>query len=147
MNDISNNAKTSFNKIKITKPLLKLIVAIFIWTEGEKGDFGRLGFTNSDPTMISTYLYALRKSFKLDEEKFRVIVHIHEYHNETQILRFWSKTTNIPLKKFNKSYLKPHTGKRKRKNYMGSIHVTYYDYKVAHELAALYNTFANSIRL
>ncbi len=138
---------SSFKKIKMTTSLLKLIAAIFIWTEGEKGGFTRLGFTNSDPKMISTFMYALRKSFKLDEEKFRAIVHIHKYHNETEILKFWSRVTNIPLNKFNKSYLKPHTGKRKRENYMGSLHVTYYDYKVAHELASLYNTFANSIRL
>ena len=145
LNEISNNAMTSFKDIKMSPSLLKLIAAIFIWTEGEKGGFRRLGFTNSDPTMISVFMYALRKSFKLDEEKFRAIVHIHEYHNEVEVLKFWSEITKIPLKKFNKSYLKPHTGKRKRKNYMGSIHITYYDYKVARELASLYNTLARSI--
>ncbi len=147
LENISNKATVSFNTIKMFPAVLKLITAIFIWTEGEKGNFSRVGFTNSDPVMIKTFLYTLRKSFKLDETKFRALVHIHEYHNEKEILKFWSENTNIPINKFTKSYLKPHTAKRKRENYMGSIHISYYDYTVARELASLYNTFARSIRL
>lgn len=142
---ITEKAKYSFSLIQMSPALFKLITAIFIWTEGEKGGFSKVGFTNSDPLMIATFLYTLRKSFKLDEHKFSALVHIHEYHNEKEILKFWSAVTKIPISKFTKSYLKPHTAKRKRENYMGSIHINYYDYKVARELASLYNTFASSI--
>lgn len=139
---IWRKSKSTLKKIKLTTSLCRLLSSIFLWTEGEKGNFTRLGFTNSDPTMISTFLFLLRKSFLLDESKLRALVHIHEYHNEKEVILFWSKITKISPKQFTKSYLKPHTGKRTRENYMGSIHINYYDYKVARELASIYNMFA-----
>ena len=144
--NIREKSKQTLNKIKLTLPLSKLLSSIFIWTEGEKGDFGRLGFTNSDPLMVSTFLSLLRGSFHLNESKFRGLVHIHEYHSEKEIIRFWSEITKIPQNQFTKSYLKPHTGKRMRDNYMGSIHLSYYDYRVARELASVYNMFAKKLR-
>ncbi len=145
MNEIIQNSQASFERITMTPELNKLVTSIFIWTEGEKGKFNRVSFTNSDPVMIGVFLYLFRNSFSLDENKFRALVHIHEYHNEDEILQFWSELTNIPRNQFYKSYLKPHTGKRIRENYMGSIHVSYSDYKVARELASLYNIFAHRI--
>ena len=145
-NEIQKRAVFTLKKINLDNHLSKLLSSIFIWTEGEKGQFSRVGFANSDSQMISTFLSLLRRSFSLDEAKMRALVHIHEYHNENKILGFWSKITKIPISQFNKSYLKPHTGKRKREDYMGSIHITYFDYKVARELATIYNMFAQIFR-
>jgi len=97
--------------------------------------------------MVVTFLKLLRDSFKIDEKKLRAMVHIHEYHNEKQILDYWSKMINIPLKQFTKSFKKPHTGKRARKNYKGSIRIRYYDYKIALELRSIYNTFVGVLGL
>lgn len=124
---IEKNARSALKEIKINTALSKLLCSIFIWTEGEKGKHDRVGFTNSDPQMIKVFLSLLRMSFVLDEEKFRALVHIHEYHNRDEVLNFWSEITKIPLSKFYKCYLKPHTGKRKRDNYMGSLHISYFD--------------------
>lgn len=143
---IWEKSKQTLKEIRLTRPLSKLISSIFMWTEGEKGDFGRLGFTNSDPQMVCTFLSLLRRSFPLDESKLRALVHIHEYHDEKEIIKFWSEKTKISKDQFTKSYLKPHTGKRIRNNYMGSIHINYYDYKVARELASIYNMFAKKFR-
>lgn len=145
-NEILKKSKISLSKIRFTTPLNKLILSIFMWTEGEKGTFKRLGFVNSDPKMISTYLSLLRSSFTLNESKFRALVHIHEYHNEEDVIQFWSGLTKIPKSQFTKSYLKPHTGKRIRPNYMGSIRINYNDYKVAREIASLYNMLADKLR-
>lgn len=146
MKQIDNNARFTLRKINIDRNLSKLLCSIFIWTEGEKGKYNRVGFTNSDPQMVKTFLNLLRKSYPLDEKKLRALVHVHEYHNMKKVLIYWSRITNIPLLQFNKSYLKPHTGKRTRDGYMGSIHISYYDYKVARELASIYNIFANKFR-
>jgi len=35
----------------------------------------------------------MRFSFKLDERKFRAMLHLHDYHNEKKIMIFWSDLT------------------------------------------------------
>lgn len=68
-------------------------------------------------------------------------MHLHEYHIEKKQKNFWEKVTEIPAKQFHRSYLKPNTGKRKRLNYPGCVTVTYYNARVAKELATIYNAF------
>ncbi len=131
--------------IQYTRALCRLLCALFIWTEGGKSEKYRVSFTNSDPKMIRTFVALFRRGFRVDETKFRGLLHIHEYHNEADMLQFWSSMTNIPAHQFTKSYRKPHTGKRIREGYKGSVHITYYDSNVAHTLAALYNIFAETI--
>lgn len=84
----------------------------------------------------------MRFSFPIEEDKFRAMVHIHEYHNERLIKKFWSKITKIPLSQFSASYQKPHTKKRKRPGYKGSLRIRYYNAKISRELHAIYETFA-----
>lgn len=120
----------------------KLICAILFWAEGNK-DFSHIRFTNSDPTMISTFLKYFRQAYVLDEKKFRACIHLHEYHNSKEIHKFWSNITQIPLNKFRKAYLKPHTGIRKKDAYKGCITIYYFDSLIAHELEALYNALAS----
>ena len=110
------------------------------WCEGNKNS-SFLRFTSSDVTLIKNYLSLLREGFTLDESKFRVLVHLHAYHNNDIQKKFWSKITRIPLSQFNKSFQKVNTGKRTRKDYPGCIALTYYDVRIAKELEALYNEF------
>ena len=142
---LSKNAKNLLNKINIDTNTRKLICSIFFWTEGGKYTNSVVNFINSDPSMISTFLALLRKSFPIDESKFRALIHIHDYHNKRRLMTFWSELTNIDLKQFNKCYLKPHTRIRKRDGYMGCIRIKYYDAKIAKELRTIYNTFASMI--
>lgn len=144
---IDSITKKSISKIPKDKNLFKLIASILFWTEGGKSTDNYVYFMNSDPKMVALFVYLLRNSFDLDESKFRAMIHIHEYHNEKSQLVFWSNVTNIPIAQFSKSYLKPHTGKRKRENYQGCIRIRYYDAKIALELRSLYNTFVKSIGL
>ena len=127
------------NKIKLNKEIKKLLCSFLYWGEGSKNT-NSLIFTNSDPLMIKSFLKLLRASFKLDERKFRGLVHVHEYHDEKEIKNYWSKITNIPLSQFSKSYLKPHTGKNIKKGYKGTISISYYDYKIALELSFVSKT-------
>jgi len=143
-NKIKEQAIESTNKIKLNKDIKKLLCSFLYWGEGSKNT-NALIFTNSDPIMIKAYLNLLRSSFILNENKFRGLVHIHEYHNENEIKNYWSKITRIPLNQFSKSYLKPHTGKNIREKYKGTISVSYYDYKIALELSFIYNWFADKL--
>lgn len=122
----------------------KLLCAFLFWAEGGKNG-SCVHFVNSDPKMIATFLKLLRTSFAINENKFRASIHVHEYHNETELRQFWSKVANIPLNQFNKSYKKQHTKKRKRPGYMGCFVLRYYDYKIALQLRSLYNMYSDRI--
>lgn len=146
--EFEQSAKKTISALKIFEnpSLSKVFCSLLYWGEGSKTGH-RAAFINSDPTMIATYMKLLRLSFSLDESKFRALVHIHEYHNETKTKRYWSKVTKIPLSQFTKSYLKPHTKKIVRRGYKGTLRIAYADTRIVDELKAIYNTLANSIGL
>jgi transposase-like protein len=131
-------AQVILDQISFTPPVCKLICAILFWAEGSKTN-RRLEFTNSDPSMIALFIRLLRQSYDLDETKFRVCLHLHDYHDAEEMLDFWSRITKIPLNQFIKPYRKPHTGLRKKKDYKGCASVRYYNSQIACQLEALYN--------
>lgn len=125
--------------ICFNKEIYQLLSSILFWCEGSKGNLTKVGFTNSDPNMVRFFLKCLRKGFEIKEEKFRIVVHLHSYHNEKTQIEFWSKVTGIPTNKFTKSFKKKNSGKRRRKDYQGCISIRYYDAKLAKELWTYYN--------
>ena len=133
-------AHETLKKLSFSQEYIKLCCALMWWCEGNKNS-SFLRFTSSDTTLIRNFLFLLRKGFSLDESKFRVLVHIHAYHNDDAQKKFWSQVTKIPLNQFNKSFRKMNTGKRTKENYPGCIALTYYDVRIAKELEALYNEF------
>lgn len=141
--DIFNKNIFVLNSILHSKNLNKLLCSILYWCEGNK-DQGSVRFTNSDPAMIKIFITLFRKSFRLDEARFRACIHIHEYHNDNVQKKYWSKITNIPIKQFSKSYKKSNTGPRSRKNYQGCISVRYNDTKISKELNSLWRLFADN---
>jgi chaperonin cofactor prefoldin len=146
---ISKIKKVILNELKnieYDQIVYKLLCSFLFWSEGNKITTS-VSFINSDPEMIEVFLFLLRKSYKIDEKKFRDLVHIHEYHDENNILNYWSKISNIPIEQFSKSYLKPHTGIRKKENYLGSFRIRYYDAKIAKELTYIYKVFSKNIGL
>ncbi|MDP1723037.1 MAG: helix-turn-helix domain-containing protein [Candidatus Gottesmanbacteria bacterium] len=137
---IALKASCSLNKIPSSKELSQLFCSLLYWCEGSKNQ-NSLKFTNSDPQLIKLFLKFLRAGYTLEEKKFRALMHLHQYHNETKQRLFWQKITGIPKAQFNRSYMKPNTGKNMHKNYPGCLAITYYDSKVAKELTSLYNSF------
>ncbi len=141
---IQYNAADLIKTINYSPSSAKIFCALLWWCEGNKKD-SFVRFTNSDETLIKNFLYVFRQGFSLNEDKFRVLVHVHAYHNDEQQKLFWSKVTKIPLSQFHKSFQKTSTGIRKHDNYQGCIAVTYYDAKIAKELEAIYNAFTLKI--
>jgi transposase-like protein len=120
----------------------RLLAAMLFWCEGGKRRLSALEFINSDPLMMGTYLTALRRGFSLDETRFRVRLHLHEYHDVREQALMWSHATRIPTPQFQKPYLKPNTGKNKRLGYPGCANVRYADARLAKTLDAIYHAFA-----
>lgn len=139
-----NNVREYVSRIALSKELAKLHCALLYYCEGAK-DTNCVKFTNSDPTVIKLFLYLLRQAFHIDETKLRITLHLHEYHDEQEQKRFWQEVTQIPRAQFHKTWIKPHTGKRKRVGYKGCITTVYYDTRLAKELMAIYNCFANDL--
>ena len=115
----------------------KIYLALIYWCEGGKSEDNLLKFSNSDPSLIRFFMTMLRKGFAINEQKFRAVIHIHDYHNEAKQKYFWSKVTNIPPSQFYRSYRKPHTGRRNRLGYPGCITINYYDKLIAREVFGL----------
>jgi len=142
--EMVEKGQLALKDISFSKSLLKVLCSFLYWGEGNKSG-SYVAFINSDPKMIKVFMSSLRQSFKLDESKFRVLVHIHEYHHEENICSFWSEVTGISLSQFSKSYLKPHTKKRRKPDYKGSARIRYYDVRIVRELQALYNVVAQEV--
>ncbi|MBU3956949.1 hypothetical protein KKI19_01530 [Patescibacteria group bacterium] len=128
---------------KSNKKTYRLLCSILFWCEGNKNDLSYVRFTNSEPEMIKCFLHCLREGFGIDENKLRGLIHLHDYHNEERQIEYWSKISKIPKERFYKSYRKPNTGKRIKKDYPGCLAITYYDAKLAKKLWSYYKEVSN----
>lgn len=104
-------------------------------------------FTNSDPILVKVFLSALRKSFDLDESKFRVAMHLHSYHKEKEEKVFWSEVTSIPESKFLKTFKKQESGINKKEGYRGCVQIKYFDVNIKRTLLASKLLLANKMGL
>lgn len=124
--------------LNFSKEQCKGLCALLYGCEGSKREGGRIVFINSDPDLIRFFLLMFRKSFTLDESKFRALVHVHTYHNERKQVRFWSEITEIPKNQFTRSYRKINGGKNTRADYQGCVSIRYSDTNIQKELIILY---------
>lgn len=83
------------------------------WAEGAKSN-EIIKFSNSDPIMIKFMMKWFRYVCKVPEEKIKIAIHMHELHCRKNIEQYWSKITGIPLKQFQKTYIKPTSLKHRR---------------------------------
>lgn len=139
INSVYQSVLSNLEGVKLNQVQSKLLCSLLYWAEGSKK--GGVRFINSDPEMIKTFLTLFRNSFTLNEAKFQASLHLHEYHNKTTQLKFWSKITNITVNKIS-VYLKPHTGKNTKENYPGCISIRYNDVIIFEEIQAYYKVLA-----
>jgi hypothetical protein len=138
-------AKETANRFDLTSESTRIMCALLYWCEGATNRDQRINFTNSDPDLVELFLKLLRNSFDLNEEKFRVIMHLHDYHNEAKQKEFWQEITSVPKKQFNQTHHKAHTKKQTREGYPGCISLRYYDVSVSRELLAIADKFTEKI--
>ncbi len=138
-------AEEDLNSQVLNKQMARILCSLIYWCEGGKNSSNGVRFTNSDPVLIKTFLTLLRENFDIDEDKFRVGLHLHEYHNPKIQLAFWSKASDIKSSQFIRPYLKPHTGKRIKKDYPGCANIYYYSNDIARQLLATAKVFLNKM--
>jgi transcriptional regulator with XRE-family HTH domain len=103
---IGFEVKNDLEKWKLGSPeIQKAILAVLYWAEGTKGR-EIIQFANTDPRLALLFVTLLRNNFSLDESKFRVRLHLHYYHREKEVKKYWSNLLNIPENQFNKTYRK-----------------------------------------
>lgn len=140
-------ADAFLNKFDIDQKAAFLIASLSYECEGGKSEFGSLEFTNSDPMLVKIFLSALRKSFTLDESKFRVAMHLHGYHDEKVEKEFWMTVTGIPQTKFIKTFHKHESGINKKEGYRGCVQIKYFDVSIKRTLLAVKYILAKKMGL
>ncbi len=96
---------------------LLLIAGILLWwAEGTKSRKDKrwknavtypVEITNTDPKIIKLFLTFLRKDLKVNPAKIKIQLQIHANDDVKKTLHFWSTQTQIPLKQFQKTIIRP----------------------------------------
>ncbi len=123
----------------------KALLAMLYWAEGAKGRKDILSFANTDPQLAKLFICLLRESYFLDERKFRVRIHLHDYHDENEAKTFWSNLLGIPLSQFGKTYWKKGTNKIYRRNKAGICFVRYNSLALKEEVMFYARNVADSL--
>lgn len=113
-------------EVNLDKKLQEVILATFYLAEGGKTE-NCFALANSNPEILKGVIALLRKTFTLDESKFRCCLHLRKDQNEETAKSFWSKTLKIPYNKFLKTQFDKRTIKKTYDNYLGVCVLYYFD--------------------
>lgn len=109
-------------KFPLDPDAIRLMGAALYWAEGEKG--GGFGICNSDPHVIVFMTKWLKEVFGTPANSLKAWLNIYPQQNDSELKKFWSELTDIPLKNFGKSYVKPlSSGYKKNNLYYGTIRI------------------------
>lgn len=109
-------------KVPIADEAYKLFGVALYWAEGDKAK--RFAITNSDPALILFIVKWLNKVLKVSPRELSASLNLYPQQNENDIKNFWSRLTGIPLKNFEKSFIKPANKNYKKNNlYYGTIKI------------------------
>ncbi|KKW33885.1 MAG: hypothetical protein UY79_C0010G0002 [Parcubacteria group bacterium GW2011_GWA2_53_21] len=138
LNDLFKNNR-HLARIANNKDVSKIIAAMLYLAEGTKGSRGCLTFGNSDPAIISLFIYLLTKIYTIDIRKFRCTVQCRADANIPELEKFWSRITSIPLAQFYKTRVDPRTvGKISLKpNYKGVCKLDYFSAHLYNDLTII----------
>jgi hypothetical protein len=133
-------ASVLLESMAVNRSLNLAVLSILYQCEGAK-ESKSIRFTNSDPELIKLFLSTLRSSFSIDESKLHVCIHLHDYHNESEISKFWSIATSIPVVQFYKPFRKISNHAFKKEGYKGCVRIIYHDSHIARVLLSFAKRF------
>lgn len=113
-------AKQEVAHVSQNLEMKKAMLAMLYWAEGSKGR-GMLTFANTDPRLLLLFITLLRNCFQIDESKFRVRLHLHWYHRERVVKKYWSELLHIPENQFTKTYHKKRSKEKIFRKNIGGI--------------------------
>lgn len=106
----------------LSQEVYRLLGAVLYWAEGSKTKM--FEFTNSDPCLIVFMIKWINKIIGIPSSELKGRLNIYPQQNEKKIKQFWSTITNIPIKNFGKSYVKPLSkGYKKNNLYYGTFRI------------------------
>ncbi|MFH0912125.1 MAG: hypothetical protein V1807_00455 [Patescibacteria group bacterium] len=109
-------------EIPLSFEAYRLMGTALYWAEGSKGNSFEI--TNSDPYLILFFVSWVEAIFKIPAQTLRARLNIYSQQNDLKIKKFWSDLTDIPLKNFGKTYVKPlNKGYKKNNLYYGTIKI------------------------
>ncbi len=138
-----SNSKNKFHplvdKIKISDDISRVLTAILYWCEGSKYPASNfVAFSNSDSALVKVFLGLFRKSFDIDERKLRVHLQLHDTHNKKVTTKFWSNLLGVNIDKFHKPTITSPGKKMKRRDYMGTCTIKYFDVRLLLNIMGIY---------
>ncbi|MEI7891395.1 MAG: helix-turn-helix transcriptional regulator [bacterium] len=88
------------------------------WGEGTKNN-SDVRFCNSNKTVIEFIMKWFRNSLNIQDGEFRMYVGINEIHKDrlSEVLKYWSQVTNIPIEQFRKPVLFKVNNKKTYENF------------------------------
>ena len=121
IDEIIKNAKKEIST-EISQETSMLFGAALYWAEGNKK--GEFKITNSDPRLILFMVHWLKTTFDIEPSYLKIHLNMYSQQDESDLKKFWSYLTKIPLKNFGKSFIKP-TNKNYKKNnlYYGTVQI------------------------
>ena len=81
------------------KNLREIALAMLYMGEGIKSS-QETGMGNSDPLILKTFLYILKKNYNLDINKVRCELYLRADQNSDEMKKFWAHELNIPIENF-----------------------------------------------
>lgn len=110
---IINAAKKEAESL-VKNPTWCIGIALY-WGEGGKTqNIARIA--NSDPAVIKTMMHFFRDVCKVSESKFHGHIHTFAHCDVGKTEKYWSKIANIPRESFFKTYQKPSSASKQKRN-------------------------------
>ena len=140
---LSYNKKSKLNK---KEELLRCVALMLYWAEGAKTSKWNVDFTNSNSQMALIFLTALRKIYRVNESRLRILLYCYPNQNVNLLLTHWSILLSIPKAQFTKPYIrKKFDPQKKNKMPNGLIHIRYHDKKLFMQIKAEIDIIANNL--
>ena len=109
---IYNQQKELF--FSLTKNEIFIAGLMLYASEGDKKNYTRLVLANTDPKIISFYIYWLKKYFKIERCSIKIQLHLYENMDIDKETNFWIKELNVNKNQF----YKPTIRKLQKYNYI-----------------------------
>ncbi len=139
-----NFDKVNIGNLSVDK--CRVLLAVLYWCEGAKyPSSNRVDFVCSDESLLLTFLLLFRKSFDLDESRFRIKMQIHTDQDFKEVTSYWSEKMKIPESNFTKPTITEKRGGRYRNEYWGTCSIRYSDYSILLRIMGTYNQIAKQI--
>ncbi len=95
---------------------LLLVGAALYWGEGNKSNRNVAGVANSDPDVIRIMMRFFTEICGVERKKFRGLIHTFSHLNAQEAEKYWSTISGIPKSQFYKTYTKPSSSSKGRKD-------------------------------